>query len=200
VNNTAGICKQGSSERWARVKEIFHAALEREEKERPEFVAKACGADEELCREIESLLREHSTAHFIVSPVRQPDLSGQIITHYRIIERLGRGGMGVVHKAEDLKLGRTVALKFLAPHVLANEKYRARFIQEAKVLAAIDHPNICAVHKIDEANGQIFFAMKFIEPMCRMNLKRSSPRCWQKCPTNGTSRPMNCCCILRPCS
>lgn len=150
-------------ERWARVKEIFHAALEREEKERPEFVAKACGADEELCREIESLLREHSTAPPIVSPVRQPDLSGQIITHYRILKKLGQGGMGLVYKAEDLKLGRTVALKFLAPHVQASEEYRARFIQEAKALAALDHSNICAVHEIDEANGQIFFAMTFVD-------------------------------------
>jgi serine/threonine protein kinase/Tol biopolymer transport system component len=149
--------------RWARVKEIFHAALEREEKERPEFVAKACGADEALCQEIESLLREHSAAPPIISPVRQPDLSGQTITHYRILEKLGHGGMGVVYKAEDLKLGRAVALKFLAPHVLASEEYRTRFIQEAKALAAIDHPNICAVHEIDEAKGQMFFAMTFVD-------------------------------------
>jgi serine/threonine protein kinase/WD40 repeat protein len=150
-------------ERWARVKQIFHAALERAETDRPEFVAEACGADEELFRELESLLRQHSTAPPIESPVRQPDLSGQIITHYRILKKLGHGGMGLVYKAEDLKLGRIVALKFLAPHVLASEEYRARFVQEAKTLAAIDHPNICAVHEIDEANGQIFFAMTFVD-------------------------------------
>jgi serine/threonine-protein kinase len=69
----------------------------------------------------------------------------------------------VVYKAEDLKLGRTVALKFLAPHVSLSQEHRARFVREAKALAAIDHPNICSVHEIDEAQGQVFFAMSFVD-------------------------------------
>jgi serine/threonine protein kinase len=134
-----------------------------EEAERPGFVAGACGADEDLRQEVESLLREHSAPGSIESPVRPPDLSGRTITHYRILRKLGQGGMGVVYQAEDLKLGRTVALKFLAPHVSLSPEHRARFVREAKALAAIDHPNICTVHEIDEAQGQVFFAMSFVD-------------------------------------
>ena len=88
---------------------------------------------------------------------------GSTISHYKILSELGRGGMGVVYKAEDTKLERTVALKFLAPHLLEDEEGRARFIREAKAAAALDHPNICTVHEIDEVEGETFIAMAFIE-------------------------------------
>ena len=85
------------------------------------------------------------------------------ISHYKILSELGRGGMGVAYKAEDTKLERTVALKFLAPHLLEDEEGRARFIREAKAAASLDHQNICTVHEIDEVEGETFIAMAFIE-------------------------------------
>ncbi len=88
---------------------------------------------------------------------------GQNISHYRIESKLGEGGMGVVYKGEDTKLGRTGALKFLAPHLVSDEGLRRRLVREAKAAAALDHPNICTVFEIDEAEGKIFLAMAFVE-------------------------------------
>ncbi len=88
---------------------------------------------------------------------------GKTISHYKILEKLGEGGMGVVYKAEDTRLKRTVALKFLAPVVLTSEEEAARFANEARAAAALDHPNICTIHEIDHSDGQTFIAMGYVE-------------------------------------
>jgi TolB-like protein/predicted Ser/Thr protein kinase len=88
---------------------------------------------------------------------------GKTISHYKILEKLGEGGMGVVYKAEDTKLDRTVALKFLTRQVIGSDEEEARFVHEAKAAAALSHPNICTVHEIDDSKGQTFIAMECVE-------------------------------------
>jgi eukaryotic-like serine/threonine-protein kinase len=90
-------------------------------------------------------------------------LIGRTISHYKVLDKLGEGGMGVVYRAEDTKLHRVVALKFLRPDAVGSRELKARFLTEAEAAAALIHPNICVVHEIDEANDQSFIAMEYVE-------------------------------------
>jgi len=100
---------------------------------------------------------------------------GKTISHYKILEEIGSGGMGVVYKAEDTKLKRTVALKFLPPEFSRDKEAKKRFLYEAQAAAAIEHPNICPVHEINEDDGQLFIAMSYMDGQTLMDRINQGP-------------------------
>jgi serine/threonine protein kinase len=88
---------------------------------------------------------------------------GKTVSYYQILEKLGEGGMGVVYKAHDTKLNRDVALKFLPPHLTANETEKKRFLQEAQATTRLNHPNICTIYEVGEVDDQSFIVMELVE-------------------------------------
>jgi eukaryotic-like serine/threonine-protein kinase len=165
------------SEKWQQVERLYHAALERDEKERAAFLAQACQGDQVLQREVESLLRyEDQAENFIDSPALEVAakimateqsatlLIAKMINQYKIISALGAGGMGEVYLAQDTRLGRKVALKFLPTLLTQDKTHLRRFEQEARAVAALSHPNVCVIHEVvATAEGRHCIVMEYVE-------------------------------------
>ena len=160
------------TERWRRIEELLAAALDREPVARERFLDAACAGDSDLRREVDSLLAAHERSGLvdrlapevasITAELRGTAamLAGRTIGHYQVLEPIGDGGMGVIYKAVDARLGRTVALKFIQPRLDADRSAAERFRQEARAAGALEHPNICTIHDIGETeDGRLYLAM-----------------------------------------
>ena len=169
----------------SQVESVFHAALDLPAADRSDYIQQVCNGDEELLAEVSSLLScfEHSngfmerpalTAGFnILANSSEDSLIGKSLNGYRIISLLGKGGMGEVYLAEDTKLNRKVALKFLSMEFVGDNWAKRQLIKEAQAAAMLDHPNICSVYGIEECDEHSFIVMQYVEGETLANLIRN---------------------------
>ena len=159
------------SSSWSKVEELFHAALERPPAEREAFLREACGGDEELWREVQSLLAEERSAERLMEEPAAGAATQKVAVNrgtrlgpYEVVDLLGAGGMGEVYRARDTRLGRDVAVKVLpaAPRRDTGAP-RARFEREARAVAALNHPHICALFDVGREDGTDYLVMELVE-------------------------------------
>ncbi|MFN7992737.1 MAG: protein kinase [Bryobacteraceae bacterium] len=154
-------------ERWAHVKAIFGAAREQPQQEQAGWLVKACGDDDSLRAEVERLLKQDdeslpSPAADLLAQAVTALAVGEVLSHYRVEEKIGEGGMGAVYRAYDTQLCRQVALKILPAEHFADRESRRRLMREARAASALNHPNIVSIHEIGSERGVNFIAMEFI--------------------------------------
>jgi predicted Ser/Thr protein kinase len=160
--------------RWRQITDLFHAALERDASSRAAFLHDAAAGDPELLREVQTLLASHQRSHrFLDEPAwgvaadlilgdERGSLAGKQIGTYRVLEEVGRGGMGVVYAAEDERLRRTVALKALTPEFTRDPQRRERLMREARAAAALSHPAIATIFALEEIDGELYIISELV--------------------------------------